>query len=424
MQIYKFGGASVKNAESVKNLGKILATTKSPVIVVISAMGKTTNALEKLVDAYFTKTTGKAYEIATQIKTVHFRIFNDLLNAKSKEIREELYSIFESLDKKLDKAPSLNYDYEYDQIVPFGELLSTKIVYLYLKEIGIPCSWLDIRQVLRTNDQYRSAVIDWETSSQQFQKKLSTINQHIITQGFIASTREGISTTLGREGSDYTASVLANLSQAEEVIIWKDVPGFMNADPKKFPDAHKLEKISYQEAVELAFYGAKVIHPKTIQPLQNKLIPLKVKSFLNPSSDGTVIAEIHEDIVFLPVYILKENQILISISLRDFSFVNERQISDIYGIFDKHRAHVSLSQNSAISYSACVECETRRLPELINDLRERYKVLYNEGVQLITIRHYTESCIDKILKGKEILLEQRSRRTARFVVREDKLSSD
>jgi aspartate kinase len=420
MQIYKFGGASVKNAESVKNLGKILSTNKTPVIVVISAMGKTTNALEKLVEAYFTKTTGKVYEIASQIKTVHFRIFDELIKNKTSEKRSALNELFQVLENKLNKAPSLNYDYEYDQIVPFGELLSTKIVYLYLQEIGIPCTWLDIRHVLRTDDQYRAAVIDWETTNEQFQKQLSTIDKHVITQGFIASTREGISTTLGREGSDYTASVLANLSQAEEVIIWKDVPGIMNADPKQFPDAHKLEKISYQEAVELAFYGAKVIHPKTIQPLQNKLIPLKVKSFLNPLSEGSVIKEIHEDIDFLPVYILKENQTLISISLRDFSFVNERQISEIYGLFDKHRVHVSLSQNSAISYSACVDCEKRRLPDLIDDLRKRYKVLYNQGVELITIRHYTDSCIEKLLNHKEVLLEQRSRRTARFVVRDAK----
>jgi len=417
MQIYKFGGASVKNAESVKNLSEILSTNQAPVIVVISAMGKTTNALEKLVEAYFTKTTGKAYEILSQIKTMHLRIFRALIKNNTAEKQKLLDDLFNQLGAKLEKAPSLNYDYEYDQIVPFGELLSTKIVHLYLEEAGIPCKWLDIRQVIRTNNQYRSAIIDWEISSEQFHKKLSNIQQHVITQGFLGSTREGISTTLGREGSDYTASVLANLSQAKEVVIWKDVPGIMNADPKQFPNAHKLEKISYQEAVELAFYGAKVIHPKTIQPLQNKLIPLKVKSFLDPLSEGSIIKEINEDIDFLPVYILKENQTLISISLRDFSFVNEGQISDIYALFDKHRVHVSLSQNSAISYSACVDCEKRRLPGLIDDLKKRYKVLYNEGLKLITIRHYTESCIDELLTGKEVLLEQRSRRTARFVVR-------
>ncbi|MEA1873969.1 MAG: aspartate kinase [Bacteroidota bacterium] len=420
MQIYKFGGASVKNAESVKNLSKILSTNEAPVIVVISAMGKTTNAFEKLVEAYFTKATGKVYEIATQIKTVHLRIFNALIKKNTAEQRQTLEALFNQLDAKLKKAPSLNYDYEYDQIVPFGELLSTKIVYLYLQEIGIPCDWLDVRQVLRTDNQYRAANIDWKISAGQFQKKLANIKQHVITQGFLGSTREGISTTLGREGSDYTASVLANLSQADEVIIWKDVPGIMNADPKQFPSAHKLEKISYQEAVELAFYGAKIIHPKTIQPLQNKQIPLKIKSFLDPLSEGSVIREIQEDIDFRPVYILKEEQVLISISLRDFSFVNERQISEIYGLFDKHRAHVSLIQNSAISYSACVDCEKRRLSELIEDLGKRYKVLYNEGVVLITIRHYTESCIDELLIGKEVLLEQRSRRTARFVVRNAK----
>lgn len=420
MQIYKFGGASVKNAKSIKNLSKILSINKSPIIVVISAMGKTTNAFEKLVEAYFTKATGKAYEIADQIKTQHLRIFNELISTNTSEKQADLNSIFQLLENKLKKTPSLNYDYEYDQIVPLGELLSTKIIYLYLQEIGIACRWLDIRQVLRTNDQYRSADIDWETSEKQFNKILPTINEHIITQGFIASTREGINTTLGREGSDYSASILASLSNAKEVIIWKDVPGIMNADPKQFPHAYKMDKISYQEAVELAFYGAKVIHPKTIQPIQNKLIPLTIKSFLSPLSEGTVITETQADIKFSPIYIFKENQILFSISLRDFSFINEGQISEIYGLFDKHRAHVSLSQNSAISYSACVDCESRRLPELIKDLKKRYKVLYNKNVQLITIRHYTESCIQELMIGKEMLLEQRSRRTARFVVRNKK----
>lgn len=417
MRIYKFGGASVKNAESVKNLLKILSQESGDLMVVVSAMGKTTNALEQLTEAYFTKTSGKVFDLFSKIRDMHFRIFDQLMPRDSQEEKAELNALFTLLEERLEKTPSLNFDFEYDQIVPFGELFSTKIVALFLGASSVNCEWLDIRRILRTDDQYRAANIDWETSKSQLDTILP-LNKMIVTQGFIGSTREGLSTTLGREGSDYTASVLANLTDAKEVIIWKDVPGIMNADPKQFPESEKMDTISYQEAVELAFYGAKVIHPKTIQPLQNKQIPLHVKSFLDPSTTGTIITNVDKDIDMLPVYILKENQILLSISIRDFSFVNERQISEIYGLLDEHRAHVSLSQNSAISYSLCIQCESRRLPDLIDDLKKRFKLLYNEGVELITIRHYTDECIDTLLKNKEVLLEQRSRRTARFVVRE------
>ncbi len=417
MRIYKFGGASVKNAESVKNLLKILSQESGDLMVVVSAMGKTTNALEQLTEAYFTKTSGKVFDLFSKIRDMHFRIFDYLMPRNSHEEKAELNALFTLLEERLEKAPSLNFDFEYDQIVPFGELFSTKIVSLYLGASSVNCEWLDIRRILRTDDQYRAANIDWETSKSQLDTILP-LNKMIVTQGFIGSTREGLSTTLGREGSDYTASVLANLTDAKEVIIWKDVPGIMNADPKQFPESQKMDTISYQEAVELAFYGAKVIHPKTIQPLQNKQIPLHVKSFLDSSTTGTIITNVDKDIDMLPVYILKEDQILLSISIRDFSFVNERQISEIYGILDEHRAHVSLSQNSAISYSLCIQCESRRLPDLIESLKKRFKLLYNESVELITIRHYTDECIDTLLKNKEVLLEQRSRRTARFVVRE------
>ena len=417
MQIYKFGGASVKNADSVKNLAEILRRVENPCIVVISAMGKTTNMLEKLTEAYFTSTTGKVIELFDQLKTVHIRIFNDLIRKDTEKYQPSIEAIFNSLQNKLNSTASLNYDYEYDQIVPYGELLSTRIVQSYLEDQGIDSEWEDVRKVIRTDNQYRAACIDWEVSQNQFEKVFSKINRHIITQGFIGSTREGITTTLGREGSDYTASVLAYLANATDVTIWKDVPGLMNADPKEFPDSRKLDLISYQEAIELAFYGAKVIHPKTIQPLKQKGIPLRVKSFLDPRAEGSIIRQVEEKIKFEPVYILKNSQFLISISHRDLSFIMERQISEIYALFDKHKARVNLSQNSAVSYSVSVSCDDRRIPDLITDLRKHYRVLYNEKLQLITIRHYNEECIKDLLEGKEVLLEQRSRNTARFVVR-------
>jgi aspartate kinase len=287
-----------------------------------------------------------------------------------------------------------------------------------LEELGMNIDWFDVREIIKTDNQYRSASVDWEISQRLYNEKMLNHDRYVITQGFIGGTVEGVSTTLGREGSDYTASILAYLSDAEEVVIWKDVPGIMNADPKQFDDCVKLDKISYHEAIELAFYGAKVIHPKTIQPIKEKRIPLKVKSFLNPEADGSIISDFDKWDDSVPVYILKDNQILISISPRDFSFIMEKHISQIFALFDKYRAQVNLSQNSAISFSACVTCDDRHLEKLIVVLKKQFKVLYNTGLQLITIRHYTEDCITKLLKDKDVLLEQRSRRTTRYVVRE------
>jgi aspartate kinase len=418
MRIYKFGGASVQNAESVRNLGKILLLEKEPLIIVVSAMGKTTNAIEKLTEAYFTKNTGRVFELIDLIKQQHIRIFNDLLRKNRDSKMLGLLDIFSQFESKLKKQPSLNYDYEYDQIVPFGELFSTYIVHAYLEELGMNIDWFDVREIIKTDNQYRSASVDWEISQRLYNEKMLNHDRYVITQGFIGGTVEGVSTTLGREGSDYTASILAYLSDAEEVVIWKDVPGIMNADPKQFDDCVKLDKISYHEAIELAFYGAKVIHPKTIQPIKEKRIPLKVKSFLNPEADGSIISDFDKWDDSVPVYILKDNQILISISPRDFSFIMEKHISQIFALFDKYRAQVNLSQNSAISFSACVTCDDRHLEKLIVVLKKQFKVLYNTGLQLITIRHYTEDCITKLLKDKDVLLEQRSRRTTRYVVRE------
>ncbi len=417
MQVYKFGGASVKNADSVRNLEKIITELKNPGIIVVSAMGKTTNLLEKLTEAYFTSSTGVINELFNQLKTTHLNIFNDLLKQDAHKYVTQINEVFINLQNKLNTPSSLKYDFEYDQLVSFGEILSTKIIQAYLSNQGINCQWKDIRETIKTDNQHRTATVNWEVSQEGYNQNFKNQTKHIITQGFIGSTETGITTTLGREGSDYTASVLAYLSNAESVTIWKDVPGVMNADPKEFPDTQKLDVISYQEAIELAFYGAKIIHPKTIQPLKQKNIPLHVKSFLHPKQQGTIIKQVEKETRFTPVYILEKEQYLISISPRDLSFIMEKHIAEIYGIFYKHKATINLSQNSAVSYSVAASCDKRRIDELINELKQKYKVLYNQNLELLTIRNYTEKCINKLLAKKEVLLEQRSRNTAMFVTR-------
>ncbi|HRW22602.1 MAG TPA: aspartate kinase, partial [Bacteroidales bacterium] len=321
---------------------------------------------------------------------------------------------FDELKRKLKTNPSLNKDYEYDQIVSFGELISSTIVYEYLNEQDYIINFLDIRTVLRTDNIYKEANIDWETSKNLVSVFVNKNKLPIITQGFIGSTHERINTTLGREGSDFTAAALAYMLDAQEVVIWKDVPGIMNADPAWCKFAEKIDVLSYQEAIELSFFGAKVIHPKTIKPLQNKNIPLRVKSFVAPNEEGTIIKKIDYKLKLIPVYILKENQILLSISPRDFSFIVEENISKIFSQFAKHRIKVNMIQNSAISFTASID-NSNKIEDLIKELSKEYTVKYNNGLTLITIRHYNDEAIDKMIAEKTLLLEQRSRLTIRMV---------
>ncbi len=416
MHVHKFGGASIKDAESIKNLSNILQNQKRPVIVVISAMGKTTNALENLAEAYYTRESAQAEALFEKIKQFHEQVYLDLGLDKYAKESAPFSEVFDRLKEKLQTAPSLNYDYEYDQIVHCGELFSSLIINTWLQHEEIDVRWVDARDIIRTDNTYRAANVNWETSKKAFDRQQVHSNRIMLTQGFIGSTPEGISTTLGREGSDYTAAILAVLSGAKDVTIWKDVPGVMNADPKHYDFSEKLPLISYQEAIELAYYGAKVIHPRTIKPLENKHIPLYVKSFLEPGEKGTVIKHVEKELNLSPVYIIKNEQILLSVSPRDFSFIMEKHISRIFDMFDAYNAHVSMSQNSAINYSICVDCHKRKLPKLIEGLSQEFKVLYNDHLQLITIRHYTSEAIEKMLNGKTVLLEQRSRKTARFLV--------
>lgn len=419
-KIFKFGGASVKDANAVKNVGNVIRLFNDDLVVVISAMGKTTNALEKVVESYLNKD-GKATENLQLIKDYHFTILNDLFEHKAHPIFTDIHNTFVEIEWEIEDEPQRDYDYVYDQIVSVGEVLSTKIVSAYLNENGIHNTWLDIRNVIQTDNTYRNARVDWKLTEELAQKNImpllnKTGQSIIITQGFIGSSSELFTTTLGREGSDFTAGILAYCLNAQSVTIWKDVPGMLNADPKWFDDTEKLNNISYHEAVELAYYGASVIHPKTIKPLHNKNIPLYVKSFVSPDHDGTVINENTTEDSLIPSFIFKMDQVLISISAKDYSFILEDNLSEIFGLFSQLGVKINLMQNSAISFSVCVDFDAQKTMKLIDALKKDYKVLYNEGLELVTIRHYDDQTIKRVTENKKILVEQKSRNTARFVM--------
>lgn len=416
MNVYKFGGASVKDAEGVKNLFKIINTQKENLIIVVSAMGKMTDALEVLCNAYFGKT-GEADTAFQKIKDFHYNIIKDLFGTQCEEINKLIENLYSELQNIINSEPSLSYDYEYDRIISFGELLSTTIIAAYLEKQGRKAKFTDIRKCIITDQNYRNACVNLELSAQLCRKVFSFQDTFMyITQGFIAGTTTNQTTTLGREGSDYTAALLANLLNAEDVTIWKDVPGIMNADPKLYENTEIISKLSYKEAIELSNCGAKVIHPKTIKPLQNKGIPLFVRSFLYPESHGSVIRELDEKLKLPPIFIDKENQLLLTLSPRDFSFIAEEKLSRIFATLAKYRLRLNLMQNSAITFSFCIDLNEAIFENFINELHDEYEVLYNKNVRLLTIRHYTEEVINKLTQDKNVLVEQRSRLTARFVV--------
>ncbi len=415
MKVFKFGGASVKDASAVKNVGSILNRfPNEDIIVVISAMGKVTNALERLTDAFFYKKENAA-DVLNEIKKYHFDIVDQLFSNKQHPIYNELNNTFVELEWAIEDEPTHSYNHEYDQIVSMGELISTKIVSAYLNDNNIKNQWLDARGIIQTDNTYREGRVDWDLTLK-LSENLSKQKGIILTQGFIGGTSENFTTTLGREGSDYTAAILAFTTNSESVTIWKDVPGVLNADPKWFDETKKLEQISYQDAIELAYYGATVIHPKTIKPLQNKKIPLYVKSFIKPDEKGTVINEIQSPLP-IPCFIFKVNQVLISISPKDFSFIIEENLSDIFNLFAEKQVKVNVMQNSAISFSVSVDSDERKLPDLIKTLQKDYRVLYNENLELITIRYYDQATIDRVTIDKKILLEVKSRNTVQLVVK-------
>lgn len=417
MRIYKFGGASVKDATNVKNVGVVLQTVGyEDSLIIASAMGKTTNALENVVQAYFQNK--EAIEQSIQhVKEFHYSIAEELFHNEAHPLYADFETLFEELHFFIQNNKSPNYNFVYDQIVSYGELLSTTLLHHYLTACAIENIWTDARELIKTNTSYREAAVDWESTEKAIQEKICT-HQLYITQGFIGSDPNGFSTTLGREGSDYTAAIFGNILHAESVTIWKDVPGVLNADPRYFEDTILLQHISYHEAIELAFYGASVIHPKTLQPLQQKGIPLYVKSFLNPKLAGTEVSKGAALQPQVPCYIVKKNQLLISLSTKDFSFIMEENISDIFKLFHQFHIKVSVIQNSAISFSVCVEDKFNHFEELRELLSSQFKVSYNENVSLYTIRHFESDDLDKVVGNKTLLLKQVNRETMQMVTKE------
>jgi aspartate kinase len=423
MIVFKFGGASVKDADAVRNVCNIIRGYESnQLVVVVSAMGKTTNALELVVQARFSANdipTAKQY--LQVVRDFHHKIAAELFVDKSNPVFDRMNNVFVEIEWCLDDDISKGYDFIYDQVVSSGELLSTIIVHEYLQSQGLRFAFSDARDLIRTDNHYREGRVQWEETvsktTAQVKGMFAAGHTGVITQGFIGCTSENYTTTLGREGSDYTASILAYCLDAKSVYIWKDVPGVLNADPKHFPNAQKLESMSYHDAIELAYFGASVIHPKTIKPLENKGIPLHVKSFVDPKLSGTVIGKDYQTKPLVPSYIFKDNQMLVSISAKDFSFIAEDHLSTIFSLFAQANVKINLMQNSAISFSVCIDNDSRKVPDLLETLKSRFKILYNEGLQLYTVRHYYSSTIESLTHGKEVLLEQRSRLTAQLVLR-------
>lgn len=420
MKVFKFGGASVKDSAAVKNVAGILKRFPSEkLVVVVSAMGKTTNNLERLVESLFFKKEDPQ-KVLGEIRSYHFKIINELFPDAKDEVYTLVHNSFVELEWALEGEPEYGYDQEYDQIVCMGEIIATQIVSCYLRSAGITNAWMDVRDLVKTDNTYREGKVDWEKTSlcvNDYLKPKLEKDRIIVLQGFLGGTSENFTTTLGREGSDYTAAILAYCLDAEDVTIWKDVPGVLNADPKWFDQTELIGTLTYQDAIELSYYGATVIHPKTLKPLQNKNIPLYVRSFVDPSLPGTRI-HMEQTPLPIPCFIFKVNQVLLSISPKDFSFIMEDNLSEIFDIFHRAGVKINTMQNSAISFSVCVDDDQRKLPGLIRELQKDYRVLYNENLELVTIRYYDQATIDRVTLGKQILLEVKSRYTVQMVIRD------
>ncbi len=416
MRVFKFGGASVKDAEGVKNVVKVLTETgHENTVVVVSAMGKTTNALEGVVEAYFTQP--ESSKTALQdVEVFHQHIIDELFEAPNSPVSKRVKNLFEQCHTFLANNRSPHEAFVYDQVVSFGELVSTSIICAYLNHIGIAAEWIDARSCIKTDNFYRSAHLDWKRIQLAIQNQVQGRTLK-ITQGFIGSDDNNFTTTLGREGSDYSAAIFAYCLGATDVTIWKDVPGVLNADPRVFDKTQLLHHISYQEAIELAFYGASVIHPKTLQPLQRKEIPLFVKSFLNPTENGTQVGKGVRMRPEIPCYIVKKGLSLLRLSTRDFSFVVEDNISDIFKLLHEHKMSVDLIQNSAISFSVCINDKYHNMETLLHNLRARFDVQYTPNVTLYTIRHFEDDSATSLLKSNELILEQRTETTLQLVMK-------
>ncbi len=419
MKVFKFGGASVNSADAVRNMAQVVQShlESKPLMVVVSAMGKTTNLLEKLVPG--SADVSSANTLRQQLEVYHLDIAKSLI-PNDKTIIKKIQDLLHQLDNTIVslQPDAAHYNYNYDQVVSFGEIISTTIIAEYLNHLGINTLWSDARQLIQTDNHYREGRVDWQASETATKTLLtdSITYSVILTQGFIGGTVDHKTTTLGREGSDYSAAILAYCLNAESVTIWKDVPGFLNADPKFFADTVKISQIPYNEAIELAYYGASVIHPKTVKPIQNKGIPLFIRSFITPEAEGSSIGDYKTIVPETPLYIFKNNQILLSILPRDYSFIAEDNLQVIFGILSKIGIRVNLMQNSALSFSICIDNNPQLINPLIEELKSMFRVRYNENLQLITIRYYTQEVIDIIVANRPILLEQRSRTTEQLIV--------
>jgi len=416
MRVFKFGGASVKDAAGVKNLVRIVKLyLDQPLIIVVSAMGKSTNLLEKVSD-FSHRNQIHNEEYIQQFVAFHQVIIDELF-LKDHAIHQELVELTEELKRSLTAYLNKPYDFYYDQIVSYGEIISTRIIHYLLSEEGVSNTWVHAGDIIKTNSNYRQARVAWDESAKAAKAIQVGTGEALLTQGFIGRSDEGFISTLGREGSDYTAAILAYVFEADNVVIWKDVPGMLNADPRIFKDAVKLDEISFKEAIELSYYGATVIHPKTLQPLKEKNLPLYVKSFEQIEAEGSKISNNEAFDRKVASYILKEDQVLISITPPDLTFVVEENLSHIFSVFSEFKVQTHLMQNSALNFSVCVNNDERKIPALIEALSTEYKVLFNKGLSLLTVRHFSEELLKELLQGKEILLEQKTRNTARYVYR-------
>lgn len=414
MKIFKFGGASVKDDEGVRNVASVLkAVGYKNTLIVVSAMGKTTNAMELVIKNYFENKT-ELQSALQDVKKFHNQILLDLFDNERHPVFEAVKSLFIELESflKINKSP--DYNFVYDQTIGYGELLSSTVISYYLNEIGLTNNWIDVRGLIKTDNYYRRANVDWDETQQHITSALDASVLY-ITQGFLGSDANNFTTTLGREGSDYTAAIFAYCLNASSVTIWKDVPGVLNADPRYFENAQLLHQISYREAIELAFYGASVIHPKTLQPLQRKEIPLFVKSFLNPEESGTCVSKGKALEPEIPCFIVKRNQVLISLSSLDFSYIVEENISDIFSLLHLYKMKVDVIQNSAISFSVCLENTYNNLDKLLQHLKAKFKVTCNKNVNLYTVRHFNEEAIRSLEKDKTVLLKQLTQETVQIV---------
>lgn len=418
MKVFKFGGASVKNAESLKNVAHIIRQYPERLFVVVSAMDKTTNRLEAVVRYLLARDISSFEASVWEIEQFHQKVVEALKLKHSASLDSAIAAIFEGIRRRYHMPISEHFGFEYDQIVSLGEVLSSKILAAVIADESMEVQWMDARQLIRTDNHYKEGNVQWDKTAQKIQEAVAQFSEKkiFVIQGFIGHTSEGFTTTLGREGSDYSAAIVAYALSAQDVTIWKDVPGMLNADPKYFKNTQLLTAISYKEAIELAYFGASVIHPKTIKPLQNKEIKLFIKSFIDPQSEGTVI---HKDQNFdqlIPSYIVKKNQILVTISANDFSFINEDALAKVFERFYSNAIKINLMQNSALNFSTLVDADKVDINALIDLFKPEFSCRYNEHVELLTVRHYTKEILEELLSDKIILLEQRSRQTARFVV--------